>query len=119
MHIAVNEQKVMEKEHFYNGDGTIELRASIGFGKPKTEGSRVLTSMRITVPAGASIGNHIHKGAEELYVVISGKGLHTTEGEAYEISQGDVINTQSGLEHSLSTTGDDPMVLQASLIEAK
>jgi len=119
MHIAVKEQKVMEKDHFYKGEGTIELRAAIGFGGvPTQEGSSVLSSMRMTIPAGASVGKHVHKGAEELYVVLSGKGLHTTEGQACEINPGDVINTKSGLEHSVKPVGDEPLVLQASLIKS-
>ena len=65
MHIPVDEQKVINKEHFYGGEGTIELRASIGFGNPRGENSRVVTAMRITVPPGATVGNHRHKGAEE------------------------------------------------------
>ena len=120
MHISVNEQTVMEKAHFYKGEGSIELRAAIGFGgAPAQEGSRVMSAMRMTIPAGSTVGTHVHNNAEELYVVLSGRGLHTTEGEEYEINPGDVINTMSGLEHSVKPLGNEDLVLQASLIKSR
>lgn len=118
MHISVNEQKIKETANFYKGEGSIELRAAIGFGgAPVQKNSNVMTAMRMTIPVGSSVGTHIHEGAEELYVVLSGQGLHTTEGEEYEINPGDVIHTMSGLQHSVTTVGDEDLVLQASLIK--
>lgn len=118
MHVKVDEQNVMMKEHFYKGEGALELRAAIGFGgTPPHEGSRVMSAMRMTIPVDATVGNHTHPNAEELYVVLSGRGLHTTEGVETEINPGDVINTQAGVEHSVKPQGNEPLVLQASLIK--
>ena len=118
MIVKTDEQNIMAKEHFYKGEGTLELKAAIGFGGvPTQEGSRVMSAMRMTIPADASVGIHTHGNAEELYVVLSGKGIHTTSGEDSEINPGDVINTPAGIEHGVKPVGDEPLVLQASLIK--
>lgn len=117
MIIKRENQKSWEKENFYGGEGTVVGRAAIGFGNPRPEGSPIHTTVNLTIPVDGSVGNHIHKGQDEMYFVISGSGTHTTEEDTCEIAQHDVIYTLSGQVHTFVNTGNEPMILQAVLIE--
>ncbi|SDW89188.1 cupin domain-containing protein [Paenibacillus sp. CF384] len=48
---------------------------------------------------------HYHD-ANEYWIIISGRGNCTTEGDAYEIGPGDMVLTKRGDEHSLVVTED-------------
>ncbi|MEH7305240.1 cupin domain-containing protein [Neobacillus drentensis] len=57
--------------------------------------------------------NHLNVGDEvelhyhdcnEYWIIISGKGICTTEGNTYEIGPGDLVLTKEGDEHSLIVT---------------
>lgn len=118
MHIKTEDQKSWEK-NFYGGDGIVTGRAAIGFGLSRPEGSPIHTTVNLTVPVNASVGEHVHANQDELYFVVSGSGTHNTNGEEYTIAKGDVIVTPKGVKHSFKNTGNEPMVLQATLIENK
>lgn len=46
---------------------------------------------------------HYHD-CNEYWIIISGKGTCTTEGDTYEIGAGDMVLTKKGDEHSLIVT---------------
>ncbi|WP_308638833.1 cupin domain-containing protein [Paenibacillus silvisoli] len=46
---------------------------------------------------------HYHD-ANEYWIIISGRGTCTTEGDTYEIGPGDMVLTKRGDEHSLVVT---------------
>lgn len=52
---------------------------------------------------GAEVELHYHEG-HEYWIIISGKGICTTEGDTYEIGPGDLVLTEEGNEHSLVVT---------------
>ena len=118
MHIKTESQKNWEKS-FYGGEGLVKGRAAIGFGLPNPEGSPINTTVNLTVPVEASVGEHVHPNQDEIYFVIAGGGKHNTEGKEYPNSQGDVIVTPKGIKHSFKNTGNEPMILQATLIDNK
>ena len=56
---------------------------------------------------GADIGRHTHeKDNEELYVVVSGRGRMTLDGEVFEVGPGDVILNRPGGTHGLENVGE-------------
>jgi mannose-6-phosphate isomerase-like protein (cupin superfamily) len=64
------------------------------------------------VPAGSSIGVHVHgAGDEEIYVVVDGRGRMSVEGETFEVGPGDVIVNPPGGTHGLANDGDTPLRL--------
>jgi quercetin dioxygenase-like cupin family protein len=52
---------------------------------------------------GDEVELHYHDG-NEYWIIISGKGICTTEGDTYEIGPGDLVLTKKGDEHSLVVT---------------
>src|SRR4051812_45782232 len=49
------------------------------------------------VPVGADIGIHTHElDNEEVYIILSGRGLMYVDGRQFEVSAGDVIVNRPG-----------------------
>lgn len=47
MVIKVSNQKEWKKVQLYDGKGSVLGRAAVGFGNPRVEGSRVMSSLRL------------------------------------------------------------------------
>ena len=59
---------------------------------------------------GAGIGLHPqHK--DEIYYIVSGRGLYVLDGEQHEVSAGHALLTRSGSTHALQQTGDEDLVV--------
>lgn len=71
------------------------------------------------LPVGSDIGLHRHtRDNEEVYVVVTGRGMMTLDGAEFEVSPGDVIVNRPGGEHALRNTGDTELrlvVLEAAV----
>ncbi|MFB9274164.1 cupin domain-containing protein [Cohnella cellulosilytica] len=52
---------------------------------------------------GQEVPLHYHD-CNEYWVIVSGRGICTTEGDTYEIGPGDLVLTKQGDEHSLVVT---------------
>jgi len=62
------------------------------------------------VPASVKKKSHTHAtDNEELYVVISGKGLMMLDGREFEVGPGDVVLNQPGGTHGLLNVGDEEL----------
>lgn len=65
----------------------------------------------LTLPPGASIGQHKHTGNEDVYIIVSGKGLFTdSEGKQTEVGAGDITIARPGQSHALKNIGKKPLV---------
>jgi len=60
---------------------------------------------------GASIGVHPHGQNEEVYVVLSGRGVMTVTGASQPVGPGDVILNKPGWSHGLENTAGEPLQL--------
>jgi mannose-6-phosphate isomerase-like protein (cupin superfamily) len=68
---------------------------------------------------GADIGCHTHDvDNEELYVVVSGKGLMTLDGQEFDVGPGDVILNRPGGTHGLRNTGEEDLRIVVIEVEA-
>ncbi len=59
---------------------------------------------------GASIGEHVND-KDEIYYVLSGRGLLRLQGVEREVGPGDAILTRDGDSHALRQTGDEDLVI--------
>ncbi len=64
------------------------------------------------LPVGADIGVHTHElDNEEIYVIMSGRGLMYLDGDQFEVEAGHVIINRPGGTHGLKNIGNDELRL--------
>jgi mannose-6-phosphate isomerase-like protein (cupin superfamily) len=62
------------------------------------------------LPPGTSVGSHTHASTEEeFYLVLSGAGEMTRNGEVFPVQPGDLIRNPPGGTHALRNTGSQPL----------
>ncbi len=70
----------------------------------------------IRIPAGIAVREHFHKQREEIYHIVSGKGLMTLDGKTVEVGPGDTVVVHVGERHKiLAHKGADLEMLVASV----
>ena len=67
----------------------------------------------MTLPAGASIGDHTHAAETEYYIITDGIGIVNDNGEDKRVGRGDVIVTGGGATHRIKNAGSTPLVITA------
>ena len=107
---------VENREHMRGGEGTVRLTAA--FEKEEYSSPLRLFS-RITLPAGASIGYHVHENEEEFFYFLSGEGEMDDNGTRVPVCAGDATVTRSGQGHALFNTGKEPLELVAVIALVK
>mgnify|MGYP001055324465 CR=1 FL=1 len=55
---------------------------------------------------GSTIGFHKHEDSEEIYYVISGRGLMKVDDEEVEVGAGDAVLTKKGSSHGIRNIGN-------------
>ena len=101
------------KEQMRGGKGSVEITHV--FKKDELKGKARLCA-RITINPGCSIGVHEHVDEEEIFYVISGRGLVNDNGTDKEVKAGDGILTGGGAVHAIENIGNDPLVLFAVIL---
>jgi mannose-6-phosphate isomerase-like protein (cupin superfamily) len=64
-----------------------------------------------TLPPGCAVTPHRHRQIEEIYYIVSGRGLMTVGDETREVGPGDAVYIPRGNRHTLKNTGADPIKL--------
>ncbi len=84
------------------------------FNAPLPDGAKPLSmASRIELEPGASIGLHRHDGDEEVYAVVSGRGVYISDEGEFPARPGDIFVTRKGMSHALRNDGDAPLVFFA------
>lgn len=63
------------------------------------------------------IGYHQHKGDEEIYFIISGKGIVKDNGVEMEVGEGDLIYTKDEEWHGLKNIGNEALKFIAFIVK--
>ncbi len=58
-----------------------------------------------------TIKKHYHKERDEIYYIVEGKGVLMVNEEKREVKTGDVILIPKGSTHTLTNTGEKPLIL--------
>ena len=80
---------------------------------PDEMGKSSSLTARLTLPAGAAIGYHMHSGDGELYYILSGEGLYVENGKAQTVRAGDSLFCPDGSSHSIENTGNTELTMIA------
>lgn len=111
------EQKPMIRREVQGGVGEAQCLFAIPRGEGPAE-SRFKMVGKMTFDAGASIGFHTHDTDEEIYIILSGKGVYTEDdGSRHEVGPGDVSLTMRGQRHGLEVSKEGPLTLLALIAE--
>jgi mannose-6-phosphate isomerase-like protein (cupin superfamily) len=66
----------------------------------------------IRLEPGTSIGPHKHEANEDVYVIVSGKGVFTdSAGKESPVEGGDITIARKGDSHALKNTGTETLVV--------
>lgn len=88
--------------HLNGGDGEVAARM---FRDPNV---KIMISR---LPAGASIGTHLHRTSSEINYVLSGSGEAVCDDEREALSPGVCHYCPKGASHSIRNTGTDELAL--------
>lgn len=106
------DMKVEHKEKMRGGEGSTTV---VQFVDPTSmKNARLLAEL--TLPPGASIGEHPHDSETEYYIILSGTGKVIDDGVEQPVSPGDVVVTGNGARHSIINTGKVPLVFHAVIV---
>jgi len=105
-------REIQEKCH--GGTGSIVFREVFG---DKDFKSQLEFFHETSIKPNSTIGYHKHKGNEEIYYIVEGKGLMIVDGEEKTVEHGDAVITQSGSSHGLKNIGSND--LKIIVFEAK
>ena len=102
-----------ERPHMRGGEGIIRLQAAFSSEECILP---VRLFSRITIPAGGSIGYHIHEQEAEYFYVLSGEGIMDDNGTPVAVSAGDATVTRDQEGHGVVNTGTCPLELLAVIV---
>ncbi len=109
--IADMEKEVREKMR--GGSGSVEILHI--FRKEELKG-KVRLLARLRLGPGSSIGYHMHEGEEEIFYILSGKGLVTEQGVSSPVGPGDAVLTGGGGGHSIENQDAEPLEFIATIL---
>jgi mannose-6-phosphate isomerase-like protein (cupin superfamily) len=75
----------------------------------KTPNLKLVFRKRAFKP-GSAIGYHLQR-EDEIYYVLSGRGMMTIDGKEFEVGPGDAILTRPGSSHGLKQVGKEDLVI--------
>ncbi len=70
----------------------------------------------MTIPPGASIGEHGHAQETEYYLIAEGIAVASDNGKEEKVRKGEVIVTGGGATHSLRNSGTTPLKVIAFIV---
>ena len=101
------------REKMRGGAGTVTIRH---FFEKEDFGARMRLCAKLTIPPGASIGEHQHEGEDEVYIVTGGSGLLCDGASEARVAAGDAILTGKGQSHSVRNDGTEALEIVAMII---
>ncbi len=69
-------------------------------------GSRNMSVTWLEVPAGVEQTLHSDEQAEQVYVVVRGRGQMSVAGDTGDIAEGDLVLVPPATDHAISNSGD-------------
>ena len=89
----------------HNGGGE-----TVGYSFFKQAPKLALVFRKRALKPGSGIGYHEQK-EDEIYYVLSGRGMMTIDGKSFEVRPGAAVLTRPGSSHGLKQTGPEDLVI--------
>ena len=97
----------MQFEKCHDGVGTVDCKSLLDGLESRKFGFMHCDDMK----AGVTIGVHEHKDTEEIYYLVSGKGILTFDGVEYDMGPGDISLCGWGHSHGFAAVEDSVLVV--------
>ena len=105
-YVVENDREVAKEEPgTHNGGGQ-----TIGYSFFKNVPNLKLVFRKRALKPGSGIGLHEQK-EDEIYYVLSGRGMMTVDGNSFEVGPGAAVLTRPGSSHGLKQVGDEDLVI--------
>lgn len=103
------------RKNLLGGKGEVQVEPLFS---PDEFESDVRFCSRVTLAEGCSIGLHQHIDEDELYFIISGRGIVTDGEMVKDVKAGTSILTRSGESHSIENCEKEELVMIAVIPKA-
>jgi mannose-6-phosphate isomerase-like protein (cupin superfamily) len=100
-----------EEPGTHKGGGT-----TIGYSFFKDTPNLAMVFRKRALKPGSGIGYHEQK-EDEIYYVLSGRGLMTIDGKEFEVGPGDAVLTRPGSSHGLKQAGAEDLVIMINYLQ--
>jgi len=107
-------QKIETRDAMRGGAGSIHIKHFVTSEQFKAK-SRLCAEL--ILPPGAGIGKHDHQGEDEVYIILSGSGIVTDNGEEKVVAAGDAILTGNGASHAIRNNGKKDLKMIAVIMQ--
>lgn len=89
------------------GEGVLKLKHILNGPEELFGAGRIFADT--SLPVGAWIGPHVHKGESEIYYYIEGTGEYYDDGKTVSVEPGCMTQVRAGHQHGLKNTGTVPL----------
>ena len=108
------EDHIIEYRCIHGGNGEIEGHKIIECPEELCGKGRLFNIM--IMQPGETIGEHVHKGEEEIFHFLSGTAEYNDNGTTVQVGHGDTVFCCDGERHSMVNTGDEPLVFVSLIV---
>lgn len=108
-----SEMTLEVREKMRGGNGQVKM---LNIFSPDEIMGKCRLFNKVILEPGCSIGTHAHDQEEEIYYILSGKGVVDDNGQTREIGPGDALKTGGGETHSITNNGEEPLVFIAAIL---
>ena len=90
---------------------------TIGYSFFKDTPNLAMIFRKRALKPGSGIGYHEQK-EDEIYYVLSGRGMMTIDGKEFEVGPGTAVLTRPGSSHGLKQVGSEDLVIMINSLQA-
>jgi len=90
---------------------------TVGYSFFKDTPNLAMVFRKRALKPGSAIGYH-EQHEDEIYYVLSGRGLMTVDGKAMEVGPGTAVLTRPGSSHGLEQVGAEDLVIMINYLQA-
>jgi mannose-6-phosphate isomerase-like protein (cupin superfamily) len=88
----------------------------VGYSFFKSTPNLKLVFRKRALKPGSAIGYHEQR-EDEIYYVLSGRGIMTIDDKPFDVGPGDAVLTRPGSSHGLKQTGPDDLVILINYLQ--